>query len=169
MRMSGEVVRGMIFPTVAVITNLYTGFYTLLEHNFNFNINHLNITQLIFCAMSLAADIILILSFRRKPNRKKLVDLVVNLRRGHERSISRPPGSFLVTAARLVYSRRTYTTVFEPNISDMRIEYFEALAENHRGQARWIEIRGHLIFVAMLAHATASCGKVVSKIWKVIP
>lgn len=62
-------------------------------------------------------------------------------------SVSRPPGSFLLSVSNFFCSKKTQEDVAEQVIADMRIEYNQALFEKRKIKARWIRIRYCWIFV----------------------
>ena len=67
-----------------------------------------------------------------------------------------------------MFSKKSYEQVYDPLISDLRIEYCEALAENRRWKARWVRARGYLSFLtAVSAHAAASGGHLVVRVWRI--
>jgi len=57
--------------------------------------------------------------------------------------ILRPPGSFLGSIAEFVFSRKTVELVVTPIISDLQVEYCEALAASRKTKARWVRLRGY--------------------------
>jgi hypothetical protein len=64
----------------------------------------------------------------------------------------RPPGYSLFRAAEFLCARRTVDLVFQPLLSDIEIEYFEALADGRRIKAIWVKLRGQWSLIsAMLA------------------
>ena len=60
--------------------------------------------------------------------------------------IIRPPGSFLNRVSEFLFSQKTLDHVIAPIISDMQVEYCEALAANRRIKAAWIRLRGYWTF-----------------------
>jgi hypothetical protein len=61
--------------------------------------------------------------------------------------VSSAPGWKLNSFADLCFSRRTCDEVLLPTLSDMQIEYFEALREGRFAKARWVQLRGYLLVV----------------------
>lgn len=62
--------------------------------------------------------------------------------------LRRAPGYSLLRAAEFLCARRTVDLVFRPLLSDVEIEYFEALSEGMTWKARVIRVRGFLQFGA---------------------
>lgn len=62
-------------------------------------------------------------------------------------SVSRPPGSFLLSVSNFFCSKKTQEEVAEQVIADMRIEYNRALFEKRKIKARWIRLHYSWIFV----------------------
>jgi hypothetical protein len=65
--------------------------------------------------------------------------------------IATAPGTRLYRFAKQVFRPRTFKRVFEPVISDLQFEFFEALQNGRPRQARWIQIRGYWTFWAHVA------------------
>ena len=81
------------------------------------------------------------------------------LRLASRRKVRRPVGSSLRGVAEFVFSKKSYEQIYDPLVSDLRFEYFEALASNRRWKARWVRARGYGSFLtAALAHAAAASG-----------
>lgn len=57
--------------------------------------------------------------------------------------IVRPPGSTLSSVAEFFLSPKTMERVVTPIISDLQLEYFEALAARRKIKARWVRLRGY--------------------------
>ena len=52
--------------------------------------------------------------------------------------------------------------------SDLRVEHFDALDSNRKWKARWVRARGYGSFLtAVLAHAAASLGDLVARLWRI--
>lgn len=86
----------------------------------------------------------------------------------NQKSIFKPPGSTFLNFANFLYSKKTYKKIFEPIISDMREEYFEALQDNRKWKARYIKIIYSISFIqTMIAHAGISVFKLAKDIWKI--
>ena len=80
---------------------------------------------------------------------------------------SNSPGSGvkLDRLARFFFTTKSYERVYQPIISDMQLEYNEALSENRLWHARWIWVRGHLCFwFAVMAHSGVSVVQLIKKI-----
>ncbi len=77
------------------------------------------------------------------------------------RKVRRPVGSSLRGFAEFVFSKKSYEQIYDPLLSDLHIEYCEALDANRRGKARWVRVRGYGSFLAaLLVHVAASGGRV---------
>lgn len=88
-------------------------------------------------------------------------------RNGEQSTIVKPPGYALARLAEFIYSRRTYTQVFLPILSDLQLEYQEALAARRWQKARWVTMRGRWHFIAAaLARIPASLTRLVASLWK---
>ena len=85
------------------------------------------------------------------------------------RKVRRPVGSSLRGVAEFVFSKKSYEQIYDPLLSDLRLEYCEALAANRRWKARWVRARGYGSFLtAGLAHAAASGGHLVVRVCRII-
>jgi hypothetical protein len=71
-----------------------------------------------------------------------LVDLIRTIYKDKSR-ISRPPGSLLGSIAEFVFSKKTVERVVTPILSDLQVEYCEALAEDRKIKAGWVRLRGY--------------------------
>jgi hypothetical protein len=65
-------------------------------------------------------------------------------------TIRLPPGAKLLQLTDFLYTKRKQEKVFEEIVRDMREEYFEAMAQNRIGKARWVRIRGTYSFFAAI-------------------
>ena len=84
------------------------------------------------------------------------------------RKVRRPVGSSLRGVAEFLFSKKSYEQIYDPLISDLRVEYCEALASNRRWKARWVRARGYGSFLtAGLAHAAASGGHHVVRVCRI--
>jgi len=82
-------------------------------------------------------------------------------------SIKKPPGTFLNRSAEFLFSKKAYCHIFQPMISDMREEYFEALEEGRTAKAKWINARSWCTFIITAClHGLTSALKVIGKIKK---
>ena len=89
-------------------------------------------------------------------------------RRASRRRVRRPVGSSLRGIAEFVFSKKSYEQIYDPLISDLRLEYCEALSANRRGKARWVRARGYGSFLAAVsAHVAASGGHLVVRVWRI--
>jgi hypothetical protein len=57
------------------------------------------------------------------------------------------PGTRAGSVLAIIMTRRAFRRYVYPAITELQAEYFEALSAGHRGHARWIAIRGHLLLV----------------------
>lgn len=79
----------------------------------------------------------------------------------------KPPGATLLHLASVIYSKKTFETVFEPAISDMRIEYFEALQTNQKWKPRFAWLRGHMsVLRAALVQIPVGLVQVAVSLWR---
>jgi len=84
------------------------------------------------------------------------------------RKIRRPVGSSLRDIAEFVFSKKSFEQIYDPLISDLRVEYLDALASNRKWKARWVRARGYGSFLrAALAHAAGSPGDLVVRLWRI--
>lgn len=84
----------------------------------------------------------------------------------NEKRLSRPPGSTLLHMAEFLYSRSAYETFFVPVISDLQVEYADALFKGRKWKAKWVRVRGTWSFLATVgARAWSGFG---SYIWKIV-
>jgi len=68
----------------------------------------------------------------------------------NRRQIARPPGIFLSRIAEFFLSRRTLEHLVYPILSDLQIEYCDALAQGRRAKAIWVRVRGYWAFCKAL-------------------
>lgn len=81
--------------------------------------------------------------------------------------LSSPPGWGLRRFAEAFFSKKTFTQVLEPTLSDMQKEHFDALAAGRLWQARMALVRGYWSFwSAALAQLPISFARRVYEIWK---
>ena len=64
--------------------------------------------------------------------------------------IARPPGSYLASIAEFIFSKKTLKDIVYPIISDLQVEYCEALATHRKLKAIWVRIRGYWSLVKAL-------------------
>jgi hypothetical protein len=64
--------------------------------------------------------------------------------------LSIPAGNGLLAFAEFFFNRKKYQEIFIPIVADMREEYFEAMAQNRIGKARWVRVRGTYSFFAAI-------------------
>ena len=67
--------------------------------------------------------------------------------------IARPPGMWVDLLTRFLLTRAAHERFVKPVISDMRIEYCDALAAGHLWHARWIAARIYLLVVPGCVYA----------------
>jgi hypothetical protein len=81
--------------------------------------------------------------------------------------VSRAPTWGLRRFAELCFSKKTYTQVLEPALSDMQKEHFEALAAGRLWKARIVLVRGYWAFwSAVVKQLPIPFVRLVYKIWK---
>ena len=68
--------------------------------------------------------------------------------------IELPPGYRIGNVLRFLYSKKTFSRVFEEQLTDMNIEYIDAVGDGSERLARWILVRGHIVLLTtMMTHA----------------
>lgn len=78
-------------------------------------------------------------------------------------TLQRAPGGRLRRFAQLCYSKKVYDRVFEPILSDLLVEYFEALNERDAIKARFVLLRGYGTFwLAVFAQLPVSLKRLVA-------
>lgn len=81
--------------------------------------------------------------------------------------LTAPPGWRLRSFADSCFSKKTFTQVLEPALSDMQKEHFEALAAGRPWKARMVLVRGYWSFwSAVVAQLPISLARRVYEIWK---
>jgi hypothetical protein len=81
--------------------------------------------------------------------------------------LSSPPGWKLLRFAELCFSKKTFTHVLEPALSDMQKEHLEALAGGRPWQARMALVRGYWSYwSAVIAQLPISLARRVYEVWK---
>jgi hypothetical protein len=78
--------------------------------------------------------------------------------------IKQPPGSFLTEIADFLFCKKTFERVVAPVISDMQLEYCEALASGRSLKAKWICVRGYWCFFKALGLYTTV--KKLFEVWQ---
>lgn len=66
-----------------------------------------------------------------------------------------PPAHTLKRIFSFLYSKKTFSDVFEPGIEDMRLEYYETLQAGALWHARWIHFRGVISLIKTAAFRPA--------------
>jgi hypothetical protein len=78
-----------------------------------------------------------------------------------------PPGTYLTWLAGFLSSSKTLERIARPVISDMQVEYFEALSRGRKTKALWVLVRGYWSFWKALAlHNTLKNLAAIRKISK---
>ena len=93
--------------------------------------------------------------------------LLVRLRdaaSNHSNRIVRPPGAFLSSIAEFLYSPKTRQHVIMPIISDLQMEYCEALAAGRPYKAAWVRVRGYWSFFKAIGLYTIM--KTLVEMWR---
>ncbi len=81
--------------------------------------------------------------------------------------LHRLPGSRVLNLAKFFYPRKKFERIFLQSVTDMREEYFAALASGEIWHARWIYIRGiWSVLAAAFADLPLSLVKLFVKLWK---
>jgi hypothetical protein len=84
-----------------------------------------------------------------------------------EPRIYRSPGWVLGRFAKTCFSKKTFIQVLEPTLSDMQLEYFEALAAGRRVKAFMVLVRGYWSFwSAAASQLPISLLRRVYEVWK---
>jgi hypothetical protein len=79
------------------------------------------------------------------------------------------PGWRLHRLAAWWFSPKTFRLVFEPTLSDMQVEYIEALKVAALHKARWIRLRGYLTFwTHVFAQIPVSLIRMLMLLWKAV-
>ncbi len=80
--------------------------------------------------------------------------------------LSSPPGWKLLRFAETFFSKKTFSVVLEPALSDMQKEHIEALGTGHPWQARLVLLRGYFSFwSAVFAQLPISLIRRVYEVW----
>jgi hypothetical protein len=79
------------------------------------------------------------------------------------------PGKGLIGFAEFFFSRKDREHLAQP-ILDMRLEYYEALAEKRTWKARVVLVRGYFSFFSAVGmHLSLQFGKSAVRMWKLLP
>jgi hypothetical protein len=78
------------------------------------------------------------------------IDAVPSSRSDFAGAITNPPGLWLSIMAEFFFSPKTVERVFAPIISDLQLEYCEALAADRKAKAAWVRVRGCWAFFKAL-------------------
>ena len=107
------------------------------------------------------------LSFRRPRNVAETAkSWVVGL--ASRKRVRRPVASGLCGVAEFFCSRKSFEQIYEPLITDIRVEHSEALASGRTIKAQWISVRGYATFVeAFLAHTAGWSVHLVVRAWRI--
>jgi hypothetical protein len=77
------------------------------------------------------------------------------------------PGWRLHRLGSYVFGRRTFEQVLEPVLSDLQVEYFDALRDGAVGKARIVRLRGYLNFwTHVFAQLPVSILRAAWELWK---
>jgi hypothetical protein len=67
----------------------------------------------------------------------------------------------------MVLLRQTFSTIIEPVLSDMEVEFIGALAAKRPAKARWVQLRGYWNFWQHVAlQIPVSITRVIVALWK---
>ena len=99
-----------------------------------------------------------------KSNKSWYVGIVARFKTNDGPRISRPPGSLLNNIAEFLCSPKTLDRVVNPILSDMQVEYCEALAAGRDAKANWVRMRGYWAFFKALG--LYSLLKTAADIWR---
>lgn len=81
--------------------------------------------------------------------------------------LSRAPGFGLHRVAEFIVPRRTFKVVLEPVLSDMQVEFFDALAGGRPLKARWVKWRGYGNFwITCFLQLPISVSRVLFALWR---
>lgn len=92
--------------------------------------------------------------------------IINRLSRMNENRIASPPGFVLNRFAEFFCSPKTLELVVGPILSDMQVEYCEALAAGRKLKATWIRVRGYWTFFKALG--MYSVMKALSEMWRAV-
>ena len=73
-----------------------------------------------------------------------------------QNQISRPPGSWIEPILRIVCPKKVMKEGISPLIAELRLEYFEALAEGEEMRARFVIVRGYYALAAAVVSIVAT-------------
>jgi hypothetical protein len=84
-----------------------------------------------------------------------------------KQTLARAPGWRLGQIARLIFGRKIYSQIIEPQLSDHLIEYSDALAEGQTKTAKWICVRCWIVLaLSMIAQCGVSLTRLCVALWK---
>lgn len=92
--------------------------------------------------------------------------IINRLSRMNENRIASPPGFVLNRFAEFFCSPKTLKHIVGPILSDMQVEYCEALAANRNLKAAWVRVRGYWTFFKALG--VYSVIKALSEMWRAV-
>jgi hypothetical protein len=111
-------------------------------------------------------------SYRRYETFFDLINKLVGIQFSNNRDkkrIHRMPGYGLARISKLIYSKKTFEEVFEPAISDMQVEYLEAIEQGELHKAKWVVLRGRFSFWStIISFLPVSLLRRCTEIWKTI-
>jgi hypothetical protein len=83
--------------------------------------------------------------------------------------VQQSPGWTLHRLASWVFSKRTVALVVEPVLSDLQLEFHEALSAGRPYKARWVQVRGYAVFWTHLgAQIPVSAARVLLALWRLV-
>ena len=97
----------------------------------------------------------------------KLIEVEYRLKRSWFTSpaIALPPGAWAGSFFEFFYPKKKYEKIFVPTIADMRVEYYQALADGRTHKAKIIRLQGYY-FLVKAAGADTWLGRVASALMK---
>lgn len=96
-----------------------------------------------------------------------ITEITLIQNRINHNKIKPAPGSFAMRIAEFCFSKKTFSEIFQPTITDMQKEYFDALQTQRKWKSKFVILRGHWsILSAMLAFIPLGIGKKILEIWR---
>ncbi len=85
-----------------------------------------------------------------------------------EKLTTKIPGSSARFVLRMIFPKKVFERVFAEPISDMQVEYIDALSKGNTPHAKWIVARGRMIILATVAYYlfSSTIGKLIRDLLK---